>query len=65
MANSLAFLLLYLLAASVLTLMIIPAYIRCLYRYNIGKKIREEGLIGKAIEFSRLHAGKIGTPTMG
>ncbi len=65
MANSLAFLLLYLIIGSVATFLIIPWYIRFLYRHNLGKKIREEWLIGKAIEFARLHAGKIGTPTMG
>ena len=65
MANSLTFLLSYLIIACVITLLIIPVYIRLLYKYNIGKKIREEWLIGKATEFARLHASKIGTPTMG
>lgn len=64
MASSLTFLLLYLLLASLLTFALIPGYIRFLYRHNLGKKIREEGLIGKATEFARLHAAKIGTPTM-
>lgn len=64
MANSLAFLLLYLIIGSVATFLIIPWYIRFLYRHNLGKKIREEGLIWKATEFARLHAWKIGTPTM-
>jgi UDP-N-acetylmuramyl pentapeptide phosphotransferase/UDP-N-acetylglucosamine-1-phosphate transferase len=31
----------------------------------MGKQIREEALMGKAEEFSRLHSGKTGTPTMG
>jgi phospho-N-acetylmuramoyl-pentapeptide-transferase len=57
-------LLLYLLIGTVATFIFIPPYIRILYRYNIGKKIREEGLIGKATEFAKLHASKIGTPTM-
>lgn len=64
MANSLAFLLLYLIIGSITTFLIIPWYIRFLYRHNLGKKIREEWLIGKAVEFSKLHARKIGTPTM-
>ena len=42
MANSITFLLLYLIIAAVLTLIVIPGYIRLLYRYNLGKKIREE-----------------------
>ncbi len=65
MANSITFLFLYLLIATGITLILIPRYIDLLYRYNMGKKIREEWLIGKATEFARLHAGKIGTPTMG
>jgi phospho-N-acetylmuramoyl-pentapeptide-transferase len=65
MANSLAFLLLYLIIGSIATFLIIPYYIRFLYRYKLGKKIREEWLIGKAVEFARLHAAKIGTPTLG
>ncbi len=65
MANSLAFLFLYLIIGSIATFLVIPPYIRFLYRHDLGKKIREEWLIGKATEFARLHAGKIGTPTMG
>ncbi len=63
--SNIIFLLSYLLISCVLTFVCIPPYIRFLYRHNLGKKIREEGLIWKAIEFSKLHAGKIGTPTMG
>lgn len=58
MSNTL-FLLSYLLIAFLLTFVLIPPYIRLLYRYRLGKKIREEGLIGKAVEFAKLHAGKI------
>jgi phospho-N-acetylmuramoyl-pentapeptide-transferase len=65
MANSLGFLLLYLIFGSIATFLVIPRYIDFLYRHNLGKKIREEWLIGKATEFARLHAQKIGTPTMG
>jgi phospho-N-acetylmuramoyl-pentapeptide-transferase len=63
--NQFSLLFLYLLIGTVATAILIPPYIALLYKYNIGKKIREEGLIGKATEFARLHAGKIGTPTMG
>ncbi len=63
--SNIVFQLSYLLLASVITFLCIPPYIRFLYRHHIGKKIREEWLIGKAVEFSKLHAGKIGTPTMG
>jgi phospho-N-acetylmuramoyl-pentapeptide-transferase len=59
------FLLLYLIFGAIATLLVIPRYIDFLYRHNLGKKIREEWLIGKATEFARLHASKIGTPTMG
>ncbi len=65
MANSITFLLLYLIAGCIATFIVIPRYIDFLYRHNLGKKIRENGLIGKATEFARLHAAKIGTPTMG
>lgn len=60
----LSLLLLYLLIGTVATFIFIPPYIELLYKYNIWKKIREEGLIGKATEFAKLHASKIGTPTM-
>jgi phospho-N-acetylmuramoyl-pentapeptide-transferase len=30
----------------------------------LGKKIRTEGLVGKATEFSKIHSSKAGTPTM-
>jgi phospho-N-acetylmuramoyl-pentapeptide-transferase len=65
MANSLTFLLLYLIFWCLATFIVIPRYIDFLYKHNLGKKIREEWLIGKATEFSRLHKNKIGTPTMG
>ncbi|PID87401.1 phospho-N-acetylmuramoyl-pentapeptide-transferase [Candidatus Gracilibacteria bacterium] len=43
----------------------IPYYIKYLKEYKIGKQIREDASIGKAIEFFKLHKKKIGTPTMG
>lgn len=48
-----------------LTFLMMPYGISLLVRYKMGKQIREEALIGKAEEFSRLHQGKTGTPTMG
>lgn len=63
--SDITFLLLYLIIGFLTTFILIPPYIRFLYRHNIGKKIREEGLIGKATEFARLHRAKIWTPTMG
>jgi len=44
---------------------LIPPYIRFLYRYKLGKQIREEALLGPATEFAKLHKNKTGTPTMG
>jgi phospho-N-acetylmuramoyl-pentapeptide-transferase len=44
---------------------IIPYYIKLLVHYGIGKQIRENGLVGKAVEFMKLHEKKSGTPTMG
>ncbi len=62
--STISSLLLYLLVGAIATFIVIPPYIALLYKYNLGKKIREEWLIGRATEFARLHAGKIGTPTM-
>jgi len=59
----------FILAALVLSFLItfsmMPYGIRLLQRFKMGKQIREEALMGKAEEFSRLHSGKTGTPTMG
>lgn len=62
--SHLSFLLVYLLIWTVATFILIPPFIEVLYKYNIGKKIREEWLMWKATEFAKLHAKKIGTPTM-
>jgi hypothetical protein len=35
-----------------------PYGIELLVRMKIGKQIREDGLIGKAVEFAKLHEGK-------
>lgn len=42
MANSLTFLLLYLIFGCIATFIAIPRYIDFLYRHNLGKKIRSE-----------------------
>lgn len=49
----------------VITFLMMPEGICLLQKYGMGKRIREEWLIGKATEFARIHAGKTGTPTMG
>ena len=48
-----------------ITFLMMPKGIELLKYYGMGKQIREEGLIGRATEFARIHAGKTGTPTMG
>ncbi len=63
--NHLAPLLSYLLVAFLLTFVLIPPYLRFLWKYRLGKTIREEALVGKATEFAKLHKDKAGTPTMG
>ncbi|MDD3302634.1 MAG: phospho-N-acetylmuramoyl-pentapeptide-transferase [Candidatus Gracilibacteria bacterium] len=45
--------------------LITPTYINFLRKLKFGQQIREEALIGKAIEFFKLHKDKVGTPTMG
>ena len=49
----------------VMTFLMMPYGISLLVKYKMGQQIREEALMGKAEEFSRLHQGKSGTPTMG
>ncbi len=52
------------LATITIWMFIIPYYIKLLVYYGIGKQIRENGLVGKAVEFMKLHEKKSGTPTM-
>lgn len=52
------------LATFLVWLFIIPYFIELLKKYKIGKQIREEATIGKAVEFLKLHKTKTGTPTM-
>ena len=52
------------LATVTIGLFIIPYFIEFLIRHNIGKNIRENATIGKALEFMKLHEKKVGTPTM-
>ncbi|MDD2515835.1 MAG: phospho-N-acetylmuramoyl-pentapeptide-transferase [Candidatus Gracilibacteria bacterium] len=63
--GNLTFLLTYLIISFLLTIIIIPTYIKCLNKFHIGKKIRKEALMGHATEFYKLHKGKSDTPTMG
>ncbi|MBX9809050.1 phospho-N-acetylmuramoyl-pentapeptide-transferase [Candidatus Gracilibacteria bacterium] len=63
--SNLIFILTSLIITALLTIIIMPASIRLFTRLGLGKNIRSEGLVGKAIEFSQLHAAKRGTPTMG
>lgn len=48
------------------TLAFTPVYLKLVYKLKLRKQIREVGLDGKkATVFRKLHAKKIGTPTMG
>lgn len=52
--------------AFVFAMLITPAWTEVLYRYKLGKKIRDTAVTGeKAPIFHRLHKGKEQTPTMG
>jgi hypothetical protein len=42
-----------------LTFLMMPHGIEFLKKHKMGKQIREEALIGKAEEFSRLHSAKM------
>jgi len=52
------------LATFLLGFLIMPYFIRFLIHFRLGKQIRSEATIGKAIEFLKLHKEKTGTPTM-
>ncbi|MDD2871452.1 MAG: phospho-N-acetylmuramoyl-pentapeptide-transferase [Candidatus Gracilibacteria bacterium] len=52
-------------ATFVVGLIMFPIFIDHIKNLKLGKQIREEGLIGKAIEFAKLHKNKVGTPSMG
>lgn len=62
--SNLVFILTTLVVTTLLTLLVMPFGIRLFRRLKLGKNIREEWLIGKAVEFAWLHAGKKWTPTM-
>lgn len=51
-------------ATFVLWMLVIPYFIKFLISHKLWKQIREEATIWKAIEFLKLHKGKIWTPTM-
>lgn len=48
----------------ILGMILTPYFIKFLVRLKLGKQIREEWMIGKAVLFSKLHQEKSGTPTM-
>lgn len=49
----------------IIWLLIIPYFIDFLIKFKLGKQIREEATVWKAIEFLKLHKKKTWTPTMG
>ncbi len=50
----------------ILGIAVYPGFIRFIQKYKLTQKIRQEGLSGGVSElFSKLHAHKSGTPTMG
>lgn len=53
------------LATTTIGIFIIPYYIELLKKFKLGKQIRENATIGKALEFMKLHEKKTWTPTMG
>ena len=56
----------YALVSFGISLLLYPAYIRLLQRVKAGKTIRENTATGEKSEiFSKMHAHKQGTPTMG
>lgn len=52
------------LATVTVSMFITPYYISLLKKFKLGKQIRENATIGKALEFMKLHEKKSGTPTM-
>ncbi len=56
--TNLAFLTLCIVVAFILTFALIPPFIELLWKYKLGKTIRQEALIGKATEFAKLHKKK-------
>lgn len=63
--SNFAFLALSIVVAFITTFILIPPFIKLLWKYKLGKTIRQEALVGKATEFAKLHKKKEGTPTMG
>ncbi|MDD3793953.1 MAG: phospho-N-acetylmuramoyl-pentapeptide-transferase [Candidatus Gracilibacteria bacterium] len=52
-------------ATFIIGMLVIPYFIKFLIEFKLGKQIREEATLGKAVEFLKLHKNKTGTPTMG
>ncbi len=63
MSNS-TFILSGFISSALLTFFLMPGGIRLFTKWGLGKRIRSEALVWKAVEFSKLHAWKAGTPTM-
>lgn len=63
--SNFAFLVLSIIVAFITTFVLIPPFIKLLWKFKLGKTIRQDALMGKATEFAKLHKKKEGTPTMG
>lgn len=63
--SDIIFILSSLVLSFLITFFLMPWGIHFFIRHGIGKNIRAEGLVGKAVEFAKLHEGKWWTPTMG
>jgi phospho-N-acetylmuramoyl-pentapeptide-transferase len=54
------------LTAFVLAFLLTPLWTKILYKYKIGIRIKEKSVDGRELTYiNKLHAGKVGTPTMG
>lgn len=62
--SDIIFILSSLVLSFVITFFLMPWGVRLFIRHGIGKNIRVEWLVWKAVEFAKLHEGKWGTPTM-
>jgi phospho-N-acetylmuramoyl-pentapeptide-transferase len=52
--------------AFAIAIVLAPLLTNFLYKHKVGKKLRQHGVDGKATPiFSKMHAGKAGTPVMG
>jgi phospho-N-acetylmuramoyl-pentapeptide-transferase len=57
---------LYVVISFIIAIITAPILTNFLYRNRLGKSLRQHGVDGAAVPiFSKLHAGKVGTPVMG